>query len=251
MENQIVTLIIGAIMGLSSGMFGIGGALIGTPLLKIFMGMSPILALATPLPAAIPSAFSGSIAYFRKGLIDFRLSAQILAGAILTTLLGTYCTTLVSGSVLMITTGIVLLWVGISFFIRGWLNREAVIEENFVPPLKIIILIGLLSGFLSGFLAIGGGIIMVPFLTRFAKISIKKALAISLFCVAIIAIPASIGHFQLGHIDVPIMLILAVVVIPFSFIGAKIAISLKNQTLERIYGTFIMIFALYFLWKHS
>jgi uncharacterized membrane protein YfcA len=77
MPDPLVLGGLGGIAGLSSGLFGIGGALIATPLLRL-TGIEPLLALATPLPAAIPTALSASIAYWRHRLIRWDVAGWLL-----------------------------------------------------------------------------------------------------------------------------------------------------------------------------
>lgn len=247
--NLFLTLFIGSIIGFCSGLFGIGGALIATPLLNTALGMSPFLALATPLPVAIPSALSGTLAYYKHKLIDFRSATYVLLGALPANLLGVYSTKFVSGHALMVLTGLFLAYVGTTFFIRGWLQREQSNQEERVQ-LPLLLSTGVLAGYLSGLLAIGGGIVMVPIFVRIVRMPLKKALATSLFCVAILALPSSIGHFYLGHIAVYPMFLLMITAIPFSYLGARTAIAIRSITLERIFGTFTIVFAIYFLIKH-
>jgi len=246
--NYLYIILIGAFTGFTSGMFGVGGALIGTPLLRIIVGLPPYLALATPLPVAIPSGISGSMAYYKKKLINFNIAKYVLLGAIPVNILGTYATKFAGGKFLMILTGLFLFIVGGSFIIRGWLLKEEKKEEKNNIPASIFT--GVITGFLAGFLAVGGGIVMVPAFVRINHMELKRALATSLFCVTILSIPASMGHFLLGHIDIYTALILSIAVIPMSYLGAKCAISLKNKTLEKIYGIFLLIFAIYFTCKH-
>jgi uncharacterized membrane protein YfcA len=238
--------VIGIMIGLLSGLFGLGGALVATPLLKIFAGLSPLLALATPLPAAIPSAISGSIVYYRNKLIDFKIALIILLCAIPMNYIGVEFTKHLDGRVLMILTGALLFIVGGTFFVRGWLLKE---EKTYEVRRSVVVLIpaGVLAGFLSGLLAIGGGIVLVPVFVRLNRLSLKSAMATSLFCVLVLSLVGTIKHYTLGNIDIKTALILSVFAVPFSYYGAKMAIKLRNQTLERMYGTFVVCFAIYFL----
>src|SRR5215467_15921188 len=71
-EHLIAVAAIGAVVGLLGGVFGKGGSAIATPLLSL-VGIPPISAVASPLPATIPSTLSASYAYWRERLMDRRV----------------------------------------------------------------------------------------------------------------------------------------------------------------------------------
>lgn len=249
MEYLLAQILIGIGIGLSSGLFGIGGALVATPMLKLFAGLPALLALASPLPAAIPSAVSGSVAYYRNNLINFRVAGYTLLTALPVNVAASYLSDFVKPEWLMIATAIVMVYVALTFLIRGWLLREE--QERPVKESRIIpLLIGAMTGVFSGLLAVGGGIVMVPAFVRWLHLRLKSALATSLVCVAALSLPGTIVHGFLGHIDWHVALVLALTSVPFSYLGAKLAVKLRNQTLERIYGVFMLVFAIYFWLKN-
>ncbi len=244
------TVLIGGVIGLSSGMFGIGGALLATPMLSLWLGLLPKIAVASPLPAAIPSAISGSIAYGRKGLIRFDTAWRLLLPAIPMTVVGAYVNDLSSDSVLLVGTGIVLSYSAWTFLRRGLRNDVSAAPRSDAASPRFgaaAFGAGAFAGFLSGFLAIGGGIVMVPLLIRIVGMETKEAIATSLFCVAALAAPGVVVHAMSDHIDWGVALTLAAVVVPFSYLGARIATRLANRTLEIAYGSAMLIFALYFI----
>lgn len=246
--DTLIVILIGALSGLSSGMFGIGGALLATPLLKIGLGLTPLLALATPLPATLPSAVSGSIGYARKHILRFDIAWRVLVFAMPMNILGAYLTRFTPGSVLMIATGIMLLYSAWTFLRRGWKKQpmaEQPVEEKRFGALACAS--GALTGFISGFLAIGGGAVMVPAFVAILGLPMKQALATSLLCVAALAIPGVVVHHLNGSIDWSIALLLCLVVVPFSYLGARLASALRTSTLEKTYGGVMLAFALYFI----
>ncbi len=247
LPTLVVHVLIGISIGLSSGLFGIGGALVATPLLKLFGGLSALLALASPLPASIPSALSGSWAYYKKSLINFRVVGIVLASAIPLNLIGSYASHYVQSDLLMIATAAVMMYVAITFVVRAWLLKEQA-EQSLRLSVLPLVVVGIITGIFSGLLAVGGGIVMVPAFVRIVRMPLKTALATSLFCVAGLALPGTLVHSSLGHVDWNVALVLALSSIPFSFLGARLALKLRNQLLERIYGLFMLCFASYFLW---
>lgn len=245
MGDFISNILIGIAMGFSSGMFGIGGSIVATPLLALFTGLPALLAVATPLPAAIPSAVSGSVKYHGAGLIEYRICIPALVAAIPFGLLGTYSTDFLEGEILLIAKAIFLMILGLRFFLTDILFQRK--DEPFRMSTAGGLLSGALAGFVAGLIAVGGGIVLVTAFVRINNMQMKNAVASSLFCVGILAFVNSLGHFHLGHIDIATTLTLAITVVPFSYLGAKLAVSLKNATLERAFGIFIVIFAIYFI----
>lgn len=247
----VLTLLIGAIIGFSAGMFGIGGALLSTPLLRLLVGLPAVLAVATPLPAAVPAAITGSIVYARQKMVRFDIAWRTLLMAFPLTVVGALLTGQTPDAVLMILTGLVLIWSAWSFIERGWKigARGKQQPHPTGDPNRssgVMYGAGALSGFLSGFLAIGGGIVLGPAFMNVAKLPTKTALATSLFCVACLSVPNTVAHGLEGNIHWPTALLLCCTSIPSSMLGARLATRLHSATLERIYGALMMAFAVGF-----
>jgi uncharacterized protein len=249
MINSFIPFLIGIVTGFASGLMGIGGSSLGTPLLRLIIGTSPLMSLATPMPVMLPSSLSGGFAYLRQQKIDFKLAGWMLVTALPFTWIGAFATQYVSGQFLMILTSIFLIGVGASFLIRSAIFRA--VEEEIETINKVsrpkAMLFGILGGFLAGLLAIGGGVIYVPVFARVFSRSMKVALATSLAVVTIVAIPGSIEHALLGHIDWQIAGLMTLGAFPASFFGARLALRLRNQTLERIFGAATICFGIFFL----
>src|SRR6202048_402257 len=79
--NILLLLAMGLAVGFISGMFGIGGGFLMTPLL-IFIGVEPAVAVASVTTHVAASSFSGAIAYWRRRVLDFTLALTLLAGGI-------------------------------------------------------------------------------------------------------------------------------------------------------------------------
>jgi uncharacterized membrane protein YfcA len=244
----MLSLAIGALVGLLSGLFGIGGSIVATPLFRL-AGIEPLIALATPLPAIIPTALAGSFAYARQGLIRWGTAAWILAGGVPATVLGALATRWLSPQSLMVATGVVLLLVGIRFL---WESLRGVAPEPRVPPARAstgaLLSVGFGAGLLGGLLAIGAGIVLVPALTLGFGFPLKEALATSLVCVAGLAIPGTLAHAFLGHIDAGLLLPFVLGSIPLAYLGGSIAVGLSSRRLRLLYGSFVVGFAVYFVW---
>src|SRR5215218_6640005 len=87
--NALVLLAMGAAVGFLSGMFGVGGGFLITPLL-IFYNIPPAIAVATGANQVIASSFSGALAHMKRGTLDFKLGTVLLAGGIVGSTLGAF-----------------------------------------------------------------------------------------------------------------------------------------------------------------
>lgn len=240
-----IIFIIGAVVSFLSGLLGKGGSAITTPALQIFAGINPFAALASPLPASFTTTLSASYAYKKENLINKRVATLSILLGIPATLIGSYCSDWVGGNVLMILTAIFVLSLGISFFIFSSDTASPAITT--ISKWKIS-LVAFLVGFLSGLLANSGGVLFGPLFIRYLKMPVKQALATSLIVSAGLAIPGTIAHWYLGHIDWGIVLILSLSAIPFSYLGAKVALYLQSDLLEKIFGIMLIVFGAFDLW---
>lgn len=241
----LAILIISIITGFSSGMFGIGGSVLATPLLLIFTDISSKSALSTPLPVAISSALSGSVLYFSKKLIDFRLALFTLIFAFPFSFLGSYLANEINITYLLIAKAMVLLFLGLKYFFTN--NFEY--KESHNHKITFIALTGAIAGFIAGILALGGGIVFVTAFRKLLRINLKKSIGTSLFCVGILAIINTFQHIIFGMIDIKTALLMMILVLPFSYLGAKISVKLKNKTITLLFGTTLILFSLYFIIK--
>ncbi len=243
-SSKVITLLIGAVVGFLSGLLGKGGSAITTPALQIFAGIPPFSALASPLPASLPTTLSASLAYSREKLINKKVVTTCILLGIPATFVGSFFSDLLGGNLLMMLTAVFVLSLGISFFV---IKSHPDFSEETIPYWKIV-LVAVSVGFLSGLLANSGGVLFGPLFIRFFKMPTKKALASSLLVAAGLAIPGTIAHWYLGHINWQLVLLLSLSSIPFSYLGARVSLKLKNHLLERIFGSMLIVFGAFDLW---
>lgn len=245
----LVSLAIGLVSGTLGGMFGFGGSTVSTPLLRVLTDISPLHALGTPLPVAIPTAISGVIGYYRRGLVKFRAALFTILGALPGVLVGSYLTKYIPSHWLMVFTAITLVGIGIRSALTA---GDASLEEIPIRPTSadfIATLIGLPAGLFAGVLANGGGPIIVPLYLTFLNMSMMEAIATSLVVVVVLSIPGTIIHWVLGHVDPELVLFLTIGVIPSAMLGSKIAQKLGDVRLKRLFGWAMVVFGAYFLYR--
>ncbi len=245
---------IGIIIGFLGGMFGKGGSAIATPMLSL-IGIPGFIAIAAPLPATIPGTFIASLQYWKSKLLDWKIVLWSIGIGIPSTILGSYLTEFIGPKPLLVVTGLLVLGFGFSFlFFPGTSeNVQADQEETrFVHPVRwylSIVGVALFVGLISGLLANSGGFLLAPSYAKLLKQPIKKAFACSLAVSMFLAIPGTIVHASLGHIDWIITGVLALGSVPFSYLGAKVAIHAKANKLERWYGIILSVLGIFFLTK--
>jgi uncharacterized membrane protein YfcA len=118
----------------------------------------------------------------------------------------------------------------------------------FEPPSDLrIAVVAAIVGFTSGLLANSGGFLLAPLYLTVLKLPVKVAFACSLAVAAVIAIPGTIVHAALGHIDWSVVAVFGVASIPFSYVGARVALRTSGERLERWYGLLLVAAGVTFL----
>lgn len=228
---------VGFASGYLSGQFGVGGGIITTPAIRLLLGGSELIAVGTSLPVVIPTALTGVIAHSRKGAVDFRTGLAVGGVGAGFSVLGAWATSLVGGDVVLVLTGALICWMAVDMLLLAFAGhrREHLRERHAERRRSLAWLAGLgvVTGLYSGFLGLGGGFVVVPALVRYFGFDAKRAVGTSLVSVLVLALPGSVTHYLLGHIDVPMALSLAGGVVPGALLGAHVT-SLANERTVRI-----------------
>jgi uncharacterized protein len=113
-------------------------------------------------------------------------------------------------------------------------------------PATALLAVAAAIGLLSGLLANGGGFLLVPALVLLFGANLREAAATSLPCVALLALPGTVTHALLGHVDGWLSFQLSVGVIPATYLGARVSLWLRHIRLRRPFGAFMLAFGVYF-----
>ncbi len=224
---------IGAIVGFLGGMFGKGGAAIATPLLRV-AGIPAFYAVASPLPSTIPATLVAWSAYRRTGLTNWRVVRTMLAFGLPATALGAYATRIVGGSAIVLACEAAVALVGLRVLLHPHEPVEVAWSSD--PSTLRMAVVAITVGGLSGLLANGGGFLLVPLFVMALRLPMKEALASSLITAAAFAIPGTAVHAALGHVDWMVVAVFGAAAIPLSYTGARVALRVHAQRLERLYG---------------
>ncbi len=233
----LATVVIGAVSGVLSGAFGIGGGMLTTPAIRLVLGAPAPIAVGTPLPVIVPGALTGAVAYLRRGLADLRVGVTVGAVGAVATVVGAALAHRIGGRATLIATAVVIGIAAIDIArpssARDVATGTASPQEQGAMRARYgvagLLVLGVLAGSFSGLLGLGGGFIVVPGLVRLARFEIKRAIGTSLVVVSMLAIPGTFAHAALGHVDWSIAAGLALGVVPGALVGARLTVIAQER----------------------
>lgn len=261
---------IGVVIGFLGGLLGKGGSAIATPLLHA-VGVPAIVAVAAPLPATIPSTLAASWVYWKERYLDTGIVRTCVLWGAPATVVGALATRWIGGGFLVQLTDVLLVGIGIRLVLKAGKQDDG--EDHVVPEVDdepvsgggvalatrpvttaiappsttMLALVAVIVGLSAGLLANSGGFLLAPLMMTVVKLPIRPALATSLAVSAVLAIPGTIVHAALGHIDWTLVGVFAATSVPLSFLGARVALRIDAHRLERLYGAVLVVLGATFL----
>lgn len=269
--NMFLILAMGMAVGFVSGMFGIGGGFLLTPLL-IFIGVSPAVAVASVSSHIAASSFSGALSYWRRRAIDPSLAFVLLCGGILGTAFGVWLFTLLralgqldliialSYVVLLSTVGGLMFWEGLRAIHRARQGDLLPIRRsgahNWIHglPLKMrfkrskiylsvipLIATGLLIGFIGAIMGIGGAFMLIPILIYVMRVPTGTVIGTAMALTLVTMIMATVLHAVTNHlVDAVLALILMVGGVIGAQFGARAGQRIRGEHLRLLLGLLIL-----------
>lgn len=234
----------GAAVGALMGAFGVGGSSVATPLLSL-AGVPPLIAVASPLPAAIPGAMLAARPYLRSGDARPKAAGWSLLGAVPATVVGALLSRLVGGAALLVASGVVLVVVGVRVLLpiddasraSGTLRRQN-------RTLLVACAAGV--GLFTGLLANGGGFLLMPLYLLVFGLRMRQAVGTSLLVIAVLSIPTLATHWALGHVDWAVSMQFGAGLLPASLLGSHWSSRFAAGSQRRAFGWFLIAFGVCF-----
>ncbi len=277
--NVFVFLGMGGAVGFLSGMFGVGGGFLMTPLL-IFSGIPPAVAVGTEAAQIVASSVSGAIAQWRRNNIDLLMGTVLLTGGIVGSVIGvqavkelrtvgqfdfvvavSYVTFLGAIGALMLVESINTMRksrVGGTPVRSGdhhsWIHRlplkirfkRSKLYISAIPPF----LIGGFVGVLAAIMGVGGGFVMVPAMIYLLKVPTNVVVGTSLFQIVFVTATTTILHAtQNKTVDVVLALILMVGGVIGAQLGAVAGQRLKGEELRFLLAALVLLVCLRIAWS--
>ena len=275
--NILLVLVMGLAVGFISGMFGIGGGFLMTPLL-IFIGINPAVAVASVASHVAASSFSGAINYWRRRALDPSLALMLLAGGLIGTTAGVWLFTLLrklgqldltislSYLILLCTVGGMMMVESVRAILRARGGRPAEIRRPGSHmwihglPLKMrfkvskiyvsvipIWVIGFIIGFIGAIMGIGGGFLLVPALIYLVRVPTGVVIGTSMVLTLVTMTYATVIHAATNHlVDALLALILMVGGVIGAQFGARTGQRFSGEQLRLLLGILVMMVGLRF-----
>jgi len=258
MDNTLILLLVGFLIGTVGTLIGAGGGFILVPVLIItHRELPPEIVTAVSMAVVAGNAISGTIAYARLGRIDYKAGIIFALFTIPGSILGVYSTRFIPAYLFHIVFGILLMVLGCFLFLkkqpvtqpdpgpsplRRWKTRTISDKEGvnykYTYNQTIGILISVVVGYLSPLLGIGGGIIHVPALVNWLRFPVYIATATSHFILAIMASISVLVHWLNGNYDDPKVLTMVIALTIGALGGAQLGAFLSHkihgQTIIRV-----------------
>jgi len=253
--NVLLIILLGIMVGGLTGLFGVGGGFLMTPLL-IFLGIPPTVAVGTEAPHVLASSLSGAIAHWRRKNVDIKMGIFLLTGGIAGSIVGVNLFKVLRefGQIDVIIQFLFLIFLGLIGFsmlfesakttikkyrttslIRTKLHQHSWIHGlpfkmrfhrsklyiSTIPP----VIIGFFVGILSAMMGVGGGFIMIPAMVYILGMSTNVVVGTSLF--QIIFVTANSTFFQ-SYLNQTVDIVLASLMILGGVIGAQVGARLGS-----------------------
>ena len=269
--NVFYVIGLGVGVGFLSGMFGVGGGFLMTPLL-IFSGVPPAVAVATEANQITAASVSGAMAHGRRGGVDFKMGAVLVAGGAVGSFLGARLFTILraSGQVdLMIalayviflgTIGGLMLWESVRAIRRsrsrttplprrrarrGLAHRLPLRMRFHTSKLYVSVLaplaIGMLVGVLAAIMGVGGGFIMVPAMIYVLGMPTNVVVGTSLFQIIFVTALTTVLHsVNTQTVDIILAMLLLVGAVVGAQVGARVGMKLKAEQLRALLALMVL-----------
>ena len=268
--NAYLILGIGGIVGILSGMFGVGGGFLITPLL-FFVGIPPAVAVATSTNQIVASSFSALLAHLKRRTVDMKMGTVLLVGGMIGSGLGiivfNYLKSLGQVDLLVKLCYVVFLGIigGLMFVeswrairrakrnpgaaakrrSRNWIDalplkmrfRISGLYISVIPPL----LVGLFVGVLSAIMGVGGGFIMVPAMIYLLGMPTKVVVGTSLFQIIFVTAFTTMLHATTNYtVDIVLAMLLLVGGVVGAQFGTQIGMKLKAEQLRILLAALVL-----------
>ena len=269
--NPIEILLLSALVGVLSGLFGVGGGFLMTPFL-IFLGVPPAYAVANEANNILATSVSGSTTHWLKNTLDYKMGLMIVIGGSIGTALGIYTFSYFKGigkidTVISLAYMYILAIIGtlmlveslgeidkakknvverkklhVHYWIHGLPFRMRFPKSKLYESIFTPIIIGLLVGFIAAIMGIGGAFILVPAMIYIIKMPTRLVPGTSLFVTIFVSVIVTFLHsINYGSIDLMLVVMLVVGSILGVQVGQKLGEQIDSSGLKALLAILLLV----------
>lgn len=258
----LICLALGGVVGFLAGLLGIGGGLIIVPVLIVLFPYAGInddvlmpMVLATSLAAILLTAISTLLTHHRNGNIPHFFLPQLLVGVAVGGLAGGYFADFIASEYLKLFFAVFAILMSIQMWFGSKQADGCKDSIPSYPPIKLF-LVSCLIGAIASLLGIGGGVLLVPFLTSVVKLDLRRAIGASAAVGFVVAAMGTIGYlaaglstvvslpsWSVGYVYFPALFGIICVSLFTAPVGVNIAQRLPVKVLKRCFSLLLFIVA--------
>ena len=269
--SVFILIILGLAVGFLSGMFGVGGGFLMTPLL-ILMGIPPAVAVASEANHILAASVSGFLAHMRRKNFDFLMGIILLTGGVAGSIIGVFLLKYllsIGYEKIFISISYVLILIVVGFYMlkesisslknisdgkikklhdHAWFHglpfklkfRKSHLYISVLPP----IIIGLIAGILSAVMGVGGGFILIPAMIYILGMPTQIVVGTSLMQIIFVTLVSTIMHSYINQtVDVVLSSLLLLGAVIGAQIGTRVMIRLKGEQIRFLFAIIIILVA--------
>lgn len=233
----------GIVIGLLLGLVGGGGSILTVPVLVYVLGLSPHEATATSLVIVGATAAAGLAPHVQADRVQWRTALLFGAAGILGTFGGAWANRQVSGPVILLLFGILMLVVAARMVRQGSPGASAGSE----PQVWVIPVAGLTVGLLTGFFGVGGGFVIVPALVLWLGLPMRVAVGTSLVIIAINSVAGAVAHRDDGAFNWMVALLFIAGGLVGGQLGGRAVGRVNEEVLKRSFAGVMVSIALFLI----
>jgi uncharacterized membrane protein YfcA len=233
-------------------MFGQGGGSVYSPLL-ILLGYAVLISTSTSLVLNLITSMSAGYIFYKNKMIDMKASFMFVPGIVVGAFAGGYYAKYVNTNILLWMFVLFLIILGVRMILTYWQEGNDTDDVPMPHPTfamyMLIVIFSFAVGIISGLLGVGGGVLIVPFMTDILKYPTKSAAGSSHLIISFSALAGILGHASNQRLDYLLIIIVGLAVLVGGNLGARFSLRVKPKMIKAGLGLIMWALAAQILIK--
>lgn len=241
----VLAAFLAAVIGITLGMLGGGGAILTLPMLVYAVHVEPKTAIATSLFVVGSTSLVGMLVHAKAGAVKWKVGAVFGSAAMAGAYLGGRVAHFIPATFLLVLFGVVMVTTA-TMMLKGRKDDRAPPRPLSVPH---VLALGAVVGVISGLVGAGGGFLIVPALVLFGGVPMREAIGTSLFVIGLQSFAGFAGHAAHVHLDWILVATITLASVLGSLVGARFASKVPAPVLRRAFAWLVIGMGLFLFAK--